>query len=142
MALRLVIDTNILIAALLRDSTTRKILLTAPIQFMAPAHMYLEVQEHLPKICKRLNSSLQEMQQMVQLLRKHILTVEIDSGSNVLKEAEELMKDIDPEDAPIFAAALSVRCDGIWSEDVHLRKQDQFRIWRTKDLLHFIKHED
>lgn len=52
------------------------------------------------------------------------------------------MKDIDPEDAPIFAAALSVRCDGIWSEDVHLRKQDHFRIWRTKDLLHFIKHED
>jgi len=49
------------------------------------------------------------------------------------------MHEIDADDAPFLAAALSIRCDGIWTEDPHFLKQTATKVWRTKDLLHFIK---
>jgi predicted nucleic acid-binding protein len=59
--------------------------------------------------------------------------------TDVLEEAAELMCDIDADDAPFLAAALSISCDGIWTEDPHFLKQSAIKVWRTRDLLHFIK---
>ena len=135
---RLVIDTNILIAALLRDSTTRRILMTAPIEFVAPPHVFQELLEHIAEIKKRARIPFEQLHEVLKLLHDNVGPVEIDTVPDALGEARRIIGGVDSEDIPIIAAALSVKCDGIWSEDVHLRKQDQIRIWRTKDLLHFI----
>lgn len=51
------------------------------------------------------------------------------------KEAERIMAAVDREDVPFLAAALSTRCDGIWSDDAHFRRQKRVRVWTTKDVL-------
>ena len=58
--------------------------------------------------------------------------------AEVLEEAERTMAHIDPDDAPFLAAALAIHCDGIWTEDLHFLEQSVIRVWRTKDLMHFI----
>ena len=45
MPLRLVVDTSIIFAAILRDSTTRRILLSAPIEFYTPEYCFDEIRE-------------------------------------------------------------------------------------------------
>ncbi len=55
-----------------------------------------------------------------------------------IKEATEIMKNIDPKDAPIVACALSVQNEGIWSEYKHLFKQKIIKVWHTQDLMKFI----
>jgi len=139
MAMKLVIDTNILISAMLRDSTTRRILLSASIEFLTAGYSIQEVMEHLEEVCKKNGVSRDKNLDILQRLQKHVRIVEIDDESGVQEEAEDLMRKIDPDDAPVIAAALSVDCDGIWSEDPHLLKQDMVRIWRTRDLIQFIK---
>jgi predicted nucleic acid-binding protein len=39
------------------------------------------------------------------------------------KEAEEVMGPIDKDDTPFVAAAKSMPCDGIWSDDKDLGRQ-------------------
>ncbi|MDG6926768.1 MAG: PIN domain nuclease, partial [Nitrososphaerota archaeon] len=51
-----------------------------------------------------------------------------------LREAEEAMSKIDPTDVPLVTAALSARCDGIWSDDKDLKRQDKVRVWTTKEV--------
>jgi hypothetical protein len=30
---------------------------------------------------------------------------------------------------------MSVSCDGIWSDDKHLKRQDKVRVWTTKEVV-------
>ena len=49
------------------------------------------------------------------------------------KRAEEIMVDIDRSDIPFVAAALSLLCDGIWSDDADLKRQKRVKVWNTKE---------
>ena len=51
------------------------------------------------------------------------------------KRAEEIMVDIDRSDIPFVAAALSLLCDGIWSDDADLKRQKRVKVWNTKEVL-------
>jgi len=48
--MRLVVDTSIIFAAILRDSTTRRILLSGPIEFLTLEYCFEEIREHLNEI--------------------------------------------------------------------------------------------
>ena len=132
------VDTSIIFAALLRDSTTRRILLSAPVDFFTPEYCFEEIKEHMDEICKRNGLSGEANQEILRILRRHIHLIRHGELSDSLDDADEIMAGIDPDDSVFLAAALAVRCDGIWTEDIHFQKQSTIRIWRTKDLLHFI----
>ncbi len=57
---------------------------------------------------------------------------------NQMKKSIDIMKDIDVNDSPILASALAIPNDGIWTEDKHFDKQDEVKIWKTKDLKKYI----
>jgi predicted nucleic acid-binding protein len=52
-----------------------------------------------------------------------------------LPRAHQIMTYIDEDDTPFLALALSFRNDGIWSEDKDFHRQNEVRIWKTRDLL-------
>lgn len=137
--LRLVVDTNILIAAMLKDSTARKILLSAPIDFYVPEFAFEEIEEHINELSKKNKLPADTNREVLGIIRGHLHIVKKEDIENVYSEAEEIMKDIDVDDSACLAAALSMECDGIWSHDRHLTKQDRVRIWLIKDLVHFIE---
>lgn len=135
----LVADTNILFAAVLRDSTTRKLLLTTPIDFVVPDYAFQELDELIDEISSMNKLSREANKEIIAIIRENVSVLKIDNLIEMLDEAIQIMKDIDLTDAPILAAALSINCDGIWSEDPHLQRQLHKKIWRTKDLLHFLE---
>lgn len=55
-----------------------------------------------------------------------------------MKKAIDIMKDIDVNDSPILACALAIPNDGIWTEDKDFDKQDNVKIWKTKNLKKYI----
>jgi predicted nucleic acid-binding protein len=135
----LVVDTNILIAAMLKDSTARKILLSAPIDFYVPEFAFEEIEEHINELSNKNKLPADTNREVLDIIRGHLHIVKKEDIENVYSEAEEIMKDIDVDDSACLAAALSMECDGIWSHDRHLTKQDRVRIWLIKDLVHFIE---
>jgi predicted nucleic acid-binding protein len=51
--MKLVVDTNILVSALIRDSVTRKILLDPRISAYVPEHFLGEIEEHHDQIIQK-----------------------------------------------------------------------------------------
>ncbi|MBI2631940.1 hypothetical protein HYW75_02975 [Candidatus Pacearchaeota archaeon] len=137
--MKIIIDVNILISALLKDSKTRNIIRNSGLEFYFP-----EIALH--KIIKYKNYMIEKAQLMendfILLLAKLFSHIKLISRREMLEQkvkAKELMKTIDEEDYPFIAAALSKGEDGvIWSEDRHFDKQKIVKTLKTSDLEKFM----
>lgn len=56
----------------------------------------------------------------------------------VIYITKEIMKDIDPDDAPFLALAMKAKVDGIWSDDRDFQHQNHVNIYTTKELVEFM----
>ena len=59
---------------------------------------------------------------------------------NNIKEASEIMKDIDEKDAPILALAMQLCCP-IWSNDKHFMMQKAVKVYTTGNLLDLLNRK-
>ena len=57
------------------------------------------------------------------------------------EEAKKIMTQIDPEDVPFIAAALSQENAIIWSDDKHFDQQDRVLNLKTKDIVALFRNE-
>ena len=137
--MRIVVDTNILISSLIKDSITREILLLPYMDFYLPEFALEEVEAHKTKICKLSGLSRDEIDFFLDLLLENISIVPAQTIRPYLKEAEKIIGDIDPGDIPFVALALAVDNDGIWTNDKHFRKVKKIKIWNTPELLAYLK---
>ena len=137
--MRLIVDTNILISSLIKDSITREILLLPFTDFYLPEFALEEVEAHKTKISKLSGLSRDEIDFFLDLLLENISIVPARTIRPYLKEAEKIIGDIDPGDIPFIALALAVDNDGIWSNDKHFRKVKKLKVWKTPELLAYIK---
>ncbi|MBI4394465.1 MAG: PIN domain-containing protein [Euryarchaeota archaeon] len=130
-----VLDTNIVIAALLRDSTSRAILASPVHTFILPEHGRAEIERHLDDLVARMGMSRDEAELLLALITARVETVPESDFRSHLPEARKIMHDLDPEDAVFVAVALSVPCDGIWTQDKALRKQTRVRTFTTAEMV-------
>ena len=137
--MRLVVDTNRIIAALAKDSTSRKILFSDEIDFLTTEVTNHEILEHRQELLEKTRLTEDQLNIALSLLFSRILIVSDIVVESKMKEAERIMHTIDPDDTPFIALALAVENDGVWSDDRHFQQQTRIRIWKTKDLLTLIK---
>ncbi len=139
--MKLVLDTNILVAALIKDSVTREILLHPEMEYFVPEFAFQEIEKITTEILHKSKLSDEKFQLLIESLKSNLLIVP-ETDIKHREEAARVMDSIDPKDAIFIALALSVRNDGIWSEDKHFEKQNRIKIWKTKDLIKYleIKH--
>jgi predicted nucleic acid-binding protein len=136
---KLVVDTSILFAALLRRSTVRKLLLNPLFEFYVPEFCIEEMEKHVEEIVDRSGLSVENLYLLLGVLLASIQVVPAEKILEKYKEAERIIGKIDKDDVPFIALALSFPNDGIWSEDKHFLEQNKVKIWRTRDLLKLIK---
>lgn len=136
--MKLVIDTNVLISALLKNSVTREILLFPSLEFFLPEYALEEVEAHKGSISKRSGLSEEEIDVILSVLLENITIIPATEISPNVAKADNLIGHIDPFDIPFVALALSVDNDGIWSNDRHFENLEGIKVWKTFDLLNFI----
>jgi putative PIN family toxin of toxin-antitoxin system len=136
--MRLVIDTNIIISSLISNSVRRRILMNSDIELIAPEYTYAEIINHSDLIKKKGKLTSEDLQYVMDVLFSRIAIYPFDEYSDCYPSAQEIMKDIDPDDAPFLALALKTKVDGIWSEDKGFLRQNHVRIYRTVDLVELI----
>jgi len=130
----LVVDTNIIFAGILRDSTTRALLIDSPFILFAPETAVNEIRKHETPIIKRSGLTEAEFETLFTLITGNITIIEKDRYKQHIEEATKRIKD--PGDIPFLALALSMSNDGIWTENVKHYKGAKVRIWTTKEILH------
>jgi predicted nucleic acid-binding protein len=133
--LRLVVDTNIIISAMIKDSTVRKIIVESGIDFFTPDFTFDEINRHLNDICKRNSLSRKINLKILSILSKYINVVDFGFYAHKITEARKIIGKIDEKDIPFLALALSFENDGIWTNDKHFLKQKKIRIQKTEDIL-------
>lgn len=132
--MELVIDANILFSALIKEGTTRELLLNSRLRLYAPEFLIEEFTKYVSLLSKKtrvpekkLKDLLKEMFEEANV--KVIATPEL---SEFMPKATEISPD--PNDAIYFALALKLSCP-IWSNDKRLKQQRSIKIYSTKDLI-------
>jgi len=136
--MKLVVDTNRIIAALIKDSAARNILLSGKIDFLTIGIVREEIDMHEAEILKKSNLTRQQLDALLSLLFSKVSVVSDALVKTKMSEAKKIMDIVDKGDTPFIAIALAVENDGIWSEDKHFEKQGRVKIWKTEELLEFI----
>lgn len=111
--MRTVIDTNVIIAALIRAGIVREILLGHPGAFLAPASCVEEAWEKREE-WNRQGVGEDVIREALDLLAKRVLLVVPESEFQG-KRAEAERMTPDPDDTSVIALALSLDAEGIWT---------------------------
>jgi len=141
--LGIVADTNILISALLKDNSINSKLIKAKIfSIYFPDYGLKEIDKYKTYIiAKRIrNSQNLSFEFAKKYIFDDIRVTLFDLYRNKIKEASEIMKDIDEKDAPILALAMQLCCP-IWSNDKHFMMQKAVKVYTTGNLLDLLNRK-
>ena len=137
--MKIVIDSNILFAALIKESTTRWIILFLEADFYFPEPLFEEVKKYKKLIEEKSGLNEAEFSQNLKKILEYVSIIPTEDLQKYLEEATKIMEKIDPKDSVVLAAALSVKDCIIWSSDKDLTGQVKAKTVSTKEL--FIEYK-
>lgn len=136
--MKLVVDTNVLLSALIADSVTRTLLGAIEDTLVAPVELKRELSQHSELVLEKSGLSEPEIEELTSRLFDHLEFVPDSELEAYRAEAVDELADVDPDDVIFLAAALAVD-GGIWSDDRHLRNQDLVPVVTTGDVVRAFK---
>ena len=132
MRLRIVVDANILISALL-GGKSRFILFDTKFEFIVNEFILKEVEKYIPFISKKSGVPEKEIRKGITLLPLKIVSKNY--YKDYLKQAEILIGKIDRDDIEILALYLKEKTF-LWSEDKDFEKvKPKINLLKTEGLL-------
>ncbi|MFB6244942.1 MAG: PIN domain-containing protein [Candidatus Nanohaloarchaea archaeon] len=133
----IVVDTNILLSALISDSKTREIVVNIENQLVAPEAIYQEINKYRDLIRDKAGINEEELDELLDRLFKHIQIVSNDKIKSEKTKADQELKEVDKDDTIFLAAAIAVE-GVIWSDDKDLQKQDLVEVYTTEEILELV----
>lgn len=130
-----VIDANVLISALIRNSHVRHFLLFSGNSFYTPEFIFEEIKEHIEEIKQKSSLSEAEIKDLLDyiLVISDIKIIPLDELKEYKNEAKRISPD--PDDAHYIALALKLKCS-IWSNDKELKdKQNSVNVYNSEEIL-------
>ena len=138
----IVVDVNIVMSALIRDSTTRRIIANSRHEFIFPEPSLHKLRKYKTLICEKAGLSEQEFSAIFQALFQFIRIIPKEEIMVCWNEARGIMENIDSEDVPFIAAALSQDSAVIWSDDKHFDRQERVAHIKTKEIVTLLDKEE
>ena len=75
--MRFIIDANILISALIKDSITRRIIIDSFFDFFTPEYTFEEIEKHLGYISRKNSLTIKENKEIIEILSNYINVVDV-----------------------------------------------------------------
>lgn len=136
--MEIVLDTNVLISSLLKDGLTRKIIFLSPFEMYTVEHAKSEIWIHKEELLLKSKLDEKSFDYLCEIIFSRVNLVPVQEIEPFRRTAEEIMHDIDLDDAPFLALALSISCP-IWSNDDHFKRQSVIKAVTTRELLGLLK---
>ena len=132
--MKLVVDANVVISALIANSKTRELIITLEPELLTPEVIHGEIGNYEALIVEKSGTEADRIQQFIDLLFQYIETVPASEFYPYIDEAEEAISDIDPDDVLYVACALA-REAGVWSDDSDFDEQDLVPVFTTGEVI-------
>ena len=132
--MKFVIDTNIFLSALIKDGLTREIIINSPFKLFIPEQELIEIKRYEELIINKSGINKGDLRDLIRKLLRYITIIRNDQIIKYKCKAEEIIGNIDEDDVPFIAAALSLN-SSIWSEDKHFQRQKEIKTLTTKEIL-------
>lgn len=132
--MRLIVNTNRIIAALVKDSYSRRIILSSPWECITMSWSAQEIEKHRTEITEKSHLTDEEIDYLLAQFKKKLIHLEDWVIQKYMPEAKIIMEQIDPDDTPFIAAALAAEA-AIWSDDKHFTRQNVVKVWTTRELV-------
>ncbi|MBI4146416.1 PIN domain-containing protein [Candidatus Woesearchaeota archaeon] len=136
--MNIILDTNVLIGALIRDSHIRRLIILSDIPLIYPEIMLHEVRKYKDLILQKSGMDEETYDKLLAKLLGYITLIPTEQLKERLPEAKEVMKAIDIKDAPFIAAALASENAVIWSDDAHFKMQKRITAYTTEEITKII----
>jgi predicted nucleic acid-binding protein len=139
--IRLVVDTNVIISALLKDdSITSKLLRSNACSYYYPWDGLIEIDYYREYIIAKRSKYIQasSFEHALQFVLGSIIIVPSEMYTSRMKEAFGLMKDRDPKDTPFLALALQLGSP-LWSNDKHFNDLQEIVVYSTGSLIEHLR---
>ncbi|MBC9986087.1 DNA-binding protein [Haloferax sp. AS1] len=132
--MKLVVDANVVISALIANSKTRELIVTLEPELLTPEVVHDEIGNYEALIVEKSGMDTDRVQQFIDLLFQYIETVPASEFSPYIKEAKESIGDTGPDDVLYVACALA-RDAGVWSDDSDFDEQDLVPVFTTSEVI-------
>lgn len=136
--MKIVLDSNVLFSALIKDSTTRRLILEYDDFFLFSSYIFEEMEEHKDELLEKSKMSKEDFDKLLEILLKKVLIVPEEVLKSYKNEAVEIVKDIDKDDAVFIACALANPESVIWSDDKKLKKQSKIKILNSTEMMNYL----
>lgn len=136
--MNIILDSNVLFSALIKDSTTRRMMIEYDSFFLFPSYIFIEMQTHKEELLKKSGMNRQEFNKLLRIILRKVTIIPTEVLITYKKEAVDIVKDIDVNDALFVACALAYPNSIIWSDDKKLKLQDKVRVINTKEMMELL----
>ncbi len=140
----IIIDTNVLLAFLLTNGLTRRIITVNSDVFTSPEYCFEELWEPRDRWNRNKLHDDELLEIVSDVKRLFVMSVSPEVYNPYIPEAEKLTDDKD--DAPVIALALAVDNEGIWTYNTkHFRQEifgERISVLSTKDVIRLYPLKD
>ena len=131
--MKLVVDANVLFAALIKEGSTAELLISDKLQLFAPEFLFTEFAKYKKQILKKTHRSHEEFIQFLDLLEEQIIVIPKKEIVPFINKAEKISPD--PKDTVYLALAFALKAN-LWSNDKNLKKgQKEIIVFSTEELI-------
>ena len=132
----IVVDANVVIAALMGSRGRIVILTSQNHSFYVPRKIIDEIRKYKDLICRRANQKPEEFETNLEALLLFVETIEYVEYEQHIEKAQKVIGLRDSKDADYIACALQVSADFIWTDDKDFTAQ---KLVKTKTTNQFIE---
>jgi len=130
--LKLVVDANIFISALIRDSTTRNLIFTLDNPLVAPERLQQEVDKYRGLVQDKSGLTTSEVDRLIEELFNQVEVIPFSEVQTSLDQARQAIPD---RDDSVFLATALVEDATVWSDDQDFQEQDLVPDVTTTELI-------
>lgn len=131
--MKLVIDANIIFAALIKGGLTAELIISNELQLFAPEFLLEEFSKYQNQILEKTHRSKENFGNFVRILKEYITFIPQKNITPFLEKANAFSPD--PKDSVYLALALALK-SAVWSNDKKLKnEQNHIKVLSTEDLI-------
>jgi len=118
--MRIVIDANVLFAALLARGKTAELLFSESIEPLAPELLFIELERNMDELLEKTKLKEEYVNILLALLKERVRIIPKEEFSDKLSKANELLRG-HSKDTEFVALALKLGCP-LWSKEKRLKR--------------------